>query len=256
LISKFGFRLLATFASTTILASLAFIGGPSAPAQTGPKMKSTQSIWANTDVSLGTFGQLTPTRISTRTSNFQLAGMELQTVEQKTQGTSLSAGVLGTFHQSFRPWLGYNVNLGYSRFGENYSDGFVSNPPLTGASPNSSFYHASIGTNMYELTGAYVVEGPKAKRLSTFGQLGGGALFFLPTKDPSPTSMQIRPAMVFGGGINYKFSSHLALRAEYRGEFYKNPDFKQQELKFTVTNAPTVSIVYAFGSRGHSAKRP
>lgn len=187
------------------------------------------------------------------TSSFQVTGIEQQTIEQQTEGTSLSAGVLGTFHQSFRPWLGYNVNLGYSRFSENYSDGVGYNPTDTGAYPNGSFYHASIRTNMYELTGAYVVEGPRAKRLSTFGQLGGGALFFLPTKDPSPASVQIRPAMVFGGGINYKLSSHLALRAEYRGEFYKSPDFKQQELKFfTVTSAPTISIVYAFGSRRHS----
>ena len=46
-----------------------------------------------------------------------------QSIFQKTQGTSASAGVLATFHQQFKPWLGYNVNAGNSRFTENYTTG-------------------------------------------------------------------------------------------------------------------------------------
>ncbi|HEY1743478.1 MAG TPA: hypothetical protein VGG18_09960, partial [Granulicella sp.] len=178
-------------------------------------------------------------------------------------GTSPSAGVLGTFHQSLRPWLGYNVNMGYSRFSENYSQGSaylpttnqggqVPPPPLQN-NPSSNFSQGSIGTNMYELTVAYAVQGPKTKRFSTFAQLGGGGLYFLPTQDPSPYAEQVRATMVFGVGMNYKLSEHFALRAEYRGLFYKNPDFKNPDAPipisklFTVTNEPTLSVVYTFG---------
>jgi opacity protein-like surface antigen len=106
---------------------------------------------------------------------------------------------------------------------------------------------------MYELTVAYAVQGPKTKRFSTFAQLGGGGLYFLPTQDPSPYAEQVRATMVFGVGMNYKLSEHFALRAEYRGLFYKNPDFKNPDAPipisklFTVTNEPTLSVVYTFG---------
>lgn len=205
----------------------------------------------STDLSLGAFGQLTPTRMPTTNSSSFVGDYRTQT----TQGTSLSAGVLGTFHQSFKSWLGYNVNLGYSRFSENYSLGhvFIANPTSYGI-PGSNFSQGSIGTNMYEVTIAYAVEGPKTKRFATFAQLGGGGLWFLPTQSPSPYYEQVRAAMVFGTGINYKLTEHLGVRAEYRGLFYKSPDFAYYSGNalpiskfFTVTSEPTVSIVYHFG---------
>jgi opacity protein-like surface antigen len=112
---------------------------------------------------------------------------------------------------------------------------------------------------MYELTAAYALQGPKNNRFNTFAQLGGGTLAFLPTQDPSPYAVQFRAAMVFGAGINYKLSEHLGLRGEYRGLFYKNPDFKNNgpfptTKVFTVTNEPTVSIVYTFGARTRTTK--
>ena len=122
------------------------------------------------NVSLGVFGQLTPARtpIDKTTDPYGTV------YTQSTQGTSASAGVLGTFHQSFGRWLGYSVNLGYSRLAENNSQGTAyipnpkDNPPER---PYSYFAQGSIGTNMYELTGAYVVEGPRTKRGDMFVQL-------------------------------------------------------------------------------------
>jgi opacity protein-like surface antigen len=212
------------------------------------KGKSSSAI----DVSLGIFGQLTPTRTPTEITPFR-NGIAY---DQTTQGTSISAGFLGTFHQSFRPWLGYNVNFGYSRFSEKYSQGMYFPNPTAPTNPISSFSYGAIGTNMYELTGASVVQGPKAKRIDTFAQLGGGILTFLPTQDPSPYAVQSRPTMVFGAGLNYKLSKQWGLRAEYRGLFLKNPDFHGEGSSsvpisklFTVTNEPTISIVYRFGGK-------
>jgi opacity protein-like surface antigen len=60
--------------------------------------------------------------------------------------------------------------------------------------------------------------------------------------------------MIFGAGLNYKITPHLAVRVEYRGFFYKKPDFAYYSGNavpisklFTVTNEPAVSLVYTFG---------
>jgi len=233
-------------------------------AQDADRKKTQKSFVPEMDVSLGILGQLTDARTPT-TSVVQTPGSDLHDIftTQTNQGTSPSAGVLGTFHQSFKPWLGYNVNVGYTRFSENYSYGsaFV---PEKGSKfpPFDTFSRGSIGTNMYELTIAETFVGPSSKRFNTFGQFGGGGLFFLPTDSASPASYQTRPAMIFGVGANFKLSNRLDLRAEYRGLFYKSPDFNLPPYDgynfpmtrlFTVTNSPAVSLVYRFG---RTAKRP
>jgi hypothetical protein len=61
--------------------------------------------------------------------------------------------------------------------------------------------------------------------------------------------------MVFGVGMSYRLTEHLGLRAEYRGLFYKSPDFAPMRNEvpvtrlFTVTNEPVVSLSYTFGGR-------
>jgi hypothetical protein len=214
------------------------------------KGKSSSAI----DVSLGMFGQLTPARTPTEITPFR----DGLAYDQTVQGTSSSAGVLVTIHQSFRPWLGYNVNFGYSRFSEQYSQGMYFPNPSTPTNPISSFTYGAIGENMYELTGASVVQGPRAKRFETFFQLGGGALSFLPTQNPSPYWVVFRPVMVFGTGMNYNFVKNWGVRAEYRGLFYKSPSFDGLRgadsdvptvKLYNITNEPTISLVYRFGGK-------
>jgi opacity protein-like surface antigen len=256
-LSRFGssFPSLQAFALASGLLAATVI--QSAPAQTVSSPTTKKNSTPAIDFSLGVFGQLTPTRLPTTTTSRSVGIDAMQT----TQGTSPSAGVLGTFHQSFKPWLGYNVNLGYSRFSENYSRGeaFVPNKGTT-ASPFSEFSQGSIDTNLYETTVAYAVRGPKIARLSTFAQIGGGGVWFLPTQNPSAYREQVRLTMVFGGGFNYKLSDHFGVRAEYRGLFYKSPDFRNPNAPipisklFTATSEPTVSIVYSFGGEGNKKK--
>lgn len=224
-----------------------------AAAQTADSPNGQKKSLTSTDLSIGISGQLTPSRTPTTTLS-ESAGVQST---ETTQGTSPSAGVLGTFHQSYGPWLGYNVNLGYTRFTENYSLGHAFVPNSSTNFPAfSDFARGSIGTNMYEVSVAYAIQGPRARRFNTFAQFGGGGLFFLPTENHSPYANQIRPTMLFGVGINYKLTPRLAIRGEYRGLFYKNPDFAYYSGNaipisklFTVTNEPTVSIVYTFGGR-------
>lgn len=253
--SRFQWLTVAALLATTLGAYAQQAEKASAQAQKGKS----SSV---TDVSLGVFGQLTPSRTRTNiNAEYPVPADDYGAViTQWTEGASASAGALGTFHQSFGRWLGYSVNFGYSRFTESYSQGMAfipnpkDNPPQQ---PTSNFAQGSIGTNMYELTGAYVVEGPRAKRIDTFTQLGGGILSFLPTQSPSAFAVQFRPTLLFGEGMNYKLSEHWALRVEYRGLFLMSPDFHGEyggspvpvSESLTVTNEPTISLVYRLGGK-------
>ena len=226
-IPHFPGALLHWIAAATLLAATAFAfaqqaSGVSEHAQPG-------KLISGIDFSLGAFGQLTPARTPTAVS-YDAGTLTVQSI----QGTSSSAGILGAIHQSFKPWLGYGVNFGYSRFSEEYSQGiyFVPDPNLFPTEkPTSSFSRGSIGTSMYELTGSYLIQGLRAGHIEWFSQLGGGVLSFLPTKNPSVLSVQFRPTMVFGTGMNYKVSKHWALRAEIEVCSIRTPISMEQMTK-------------------------
>ena len=213
-----------------------------------PKPPKDENFTPGTDVSLGLLGQMTFARNPTTFNVYP----EWTVAHQQSQAASPSAGALFTFHGAMKPYLGYNVNFSYTRFtqidseGSGYVPGQGTNPPLAGG----SFSAGSLDTRMNELTLAYAFCGPRSKRFRTFGQIGGGGLFFNPI-DASFAHQQTRPAMVFGIGGEYDVSRHFSVRAEYRGLFYKMPDFgidngfPKQRL-FTVTNTPAISLVYRF----------
>lgn len=199
-----------------------------------------------TNVSLGLLGQTTFARNPT---NFAVSP-EWTVVSQQSQSQSPSAGALVTLHGAVKPYLGYNVNFSYTRFTQTNSEGsgYVpgqGNPPGSGG---GSFNSGAIDTHMYELTAAYSLYGPRAKKFRTFGQIGGGELFFEPI-NASFAHQQRRASMVFGVGGEYDVSPHFSVRAEYRGLLYKMPDFGissglPAHRLFTVTNTPAISLVY------------
>jgi hypothetical protein len=192
------------------------------------------------DLSLGVFAQLTGTRTTTTTIG--------PSYQQNTAGATPSAGFLAVFHQQFRGWAGYDVNAGYSRTVYNYT-------AAAATGTVSSFTHAAVGTNMYELSVAYVAKAPASTHhLQTFAQGGGGVLAFLPTEKLFPGAVNFRAAALFGAGADYRLSDHLGLRVEYRGLFFKTPDFVHYSSAyptsklFTVSSQPVVSLIYRFGS--------
>ncbi len=192
------------------------------------------------DISLGVFAQLTSTRTTLHTVG--------PVYQQDTAGATPSAGFLGVFHQQFRGWAGYDINAGYSRTAYNYSAASL-------FATGSSFSKDAVGTNMYELSVAYVAKAPaSSRRLQAFVQGGGGVLAFLPTQKLFPGAVNFRAAALFGAGGDYRISDHLGLRMEYRGLFFKTPDFVQYTTAtptsklFTVSSQPVVSLIYRFGS--------
>jgi hypothetical protein len=102
-----------------------------------------------------------------------------------------------------------------------------------------------------EYSGAYVFSFHQSKKIEPFVFAGGAGLVFYPgysfntidgVQTYLPTSQQTKPAFLYGGGVDYRIFSrvpfirrfpvvdHLALRLQYRGLFYKAPDFKVQNL--------------------------
>ncbi|QMV18750.1 hypothetical protein GOB94_08685 [Granulicella sp. 5B5] len=193
-----------------------------------------------TSLSLGVFPQLTATRITAPSNGVS------------TESLTPSAGVLGTFRQSFKPWLGYAVNMGYTRASEHYTDNAG-----TGSAGTAS--NVSIPANVYEFSASYVTEKHITPRLTAFADVGGGMIVFLPVHRgadainfvPSRAYVPFtnyRPAGVAGVGFDYRLNRHLGMRAEYRGQLYKYADYGNAlPRNYTVTSEPTLSLTYNFG---------
>lgn len=230
-----------------------------AQAQT-PQTKA--AVHRSIDISAGILGQLTETRSPTDTETS--FGSSVTT--QKLQSSSPSAGVLATVHQNIFPRVGYNVNFGWTRLQQNYATTqqfiYATQNSMTVTSTTTS--QLGVKSDVYELSVAPVLEGPSSRKLRTFAQVGGGGLFFVPgavsgspgalPRGPFRPNQQTRPALVFGAGVEYKISPRLSVRAEYRGLFYKGPDFAYDsrapiQRLFTVTSQPAVSMVYRFGQK-------
>ncbi len=217
-------------------------------AQTSKRPKA-ENFAPGADIALGLVGQMTFARTPTTSTVISYQ----TTLTQTVQSQSPSAGTLLTLHDAIRPYLGYNVNFGYTRFTQ--TDSFASESTTTPGNPQpppgSNYLKlGSINTNMYELTLSYAIYGPRTKRFRTLGEFGGGGLFFEPV-NTSFAKEQTRPAMLFGVGAEYDISRRLSVRAEYRGLFYKMPDFAiggsfPQHRLFTITNTPAISLVCHF----------
>ena len=154
-----------------------------------------------------------------------------------------SGGFLGTLRWRFT--AKHSIETNYAR----------TNDSQIYTTPNTF----RIQSNVTEWTGAYVFSPMETKKFEPFVFGGAGILTFDPFNTfvntfqvAVPSTKQTKLAVLYGGGVDYKaFSSvpvlrkfavapHLALRIQYRGLFYKVPDFNNPNL-FT-------------GSRGHLAE--
>jgi opacity protein-like surface antigen len=231
---------------------------PDAPGSTpkdgGPRQAAKAKTYNVSEFSLGV--GVTAQLTATRTSNPFTNG-------QNIVGTTPSAGVLVTFQQQIRPLLGYDLNFGFTKLTENYQQDIGVLNPSTGV-VDGNFSRGSIPANVFEISGAYTVKRPQyGSRFQPFAEAGGGVLIFSPTISsfsnggrPEQIQTTYRPAFLFGGGVDYRLNANLRLRAEYRGLFYKYPDFAAWTTFipvskfFTVTSEPTISLQYHFGKHG------
>jgi opacity protein-like surface antigen len=152
-----------------------------------------------------------------------------------------NVGFLGTARFHFAKRTSLEVNWGHGDDSQKYV---------------TSALQYRIPTIISEFSGAFVFTPMETKRFKPFLLLGGGALVFNPNNTligGNPQSLegtrQTRPAVLYGGGVDYHLISILALRLQYRGLFYSPPDFGLQGL-FTGGQGhlaePSVGLVVRF----------
>lgn len=144
-----------------------------------------------------------------------------------------SGGVLGSYRYFFNAHNGVEVNYGYSLSTQN----FLSS---NGALGVKSYSH--------EASAAYVFRFP-LKGFTPFVTAGAGGLVFDP-KDLQGVDYQARAAFVYGGGADFNLSSHVFVRAEYRGLVYNSPTWDLTGLngtdRITHRAEPSVGFGYRF----------
>jgi opacity protein-like surface antigen len=151
-----------------------------------------------------------------------------------SDSTSKSGGGAASFRHSYHWWLGYEASYQYSRFTEFYS--------------GQAF---GIQHNMHEFGGSYYVHGATALGIQPFAIAGVSAVVFSPTLNGGQNvSWQARPGVNFGAGLNYPLvTSHFGVRLEYRGVYYKTPDFGMPQFTtntYRVTSEPMAGIYIKF----------
>ncbi len=167
------------------------------------------------------------------------------------QSATIGANYFGTFRFRFKPKSKNSLifNYGYMKNSQIYQTNFD--------------YH-QLDT-IHEYTGAYVRNFYERGKFQPFFLVGAGALGFYPRSTwvffanlqpnniPNRQQINVNPqsqteaALLYGGGVDYKLPWKFALRLQYRGLYYNNPNFKVNTL-----NGGAISFVA--GNRGHMAE--
>jgi len=150
-----------------------------------------------------------------------------------TDSPTNSVAEIGTVRYHLTKLHAFEVNLGHTRNSQLFSV-----PPDT----------YRVITGIAEFTGAYVFTPFAGPKWQPFLLAGGGALSFSPgntyidqVQNSFGTQSQTRLAFVYGAGTDYMFWKALAVRVQYRGLIYRNPDFAVPSLFYT-------------GAKGHMAE--
>ncbi|GGH03272.1 outer membrane beta-barrel protein [Silvibacterium dinghuense] len=152
-----------------------------------------------------------------------------------TDRPTRSAGAQGAFRKSYHWWLGWEASYGYTRFAEYY----------TGQS--YSYQH-----NMHEFGGSYLVQAPiGVLGFKPFALAGVSAVVFSPSLNGGQNvSWQGRTGVNFAGGIDKALlTDHFGIRVQYRGVFYKTPDFNETALTTgtsRLTSEPMAGVFLKF----------
>ena len=165
------------------------------------------------------------------------AGVFSKTTESASGGITdtptKSVAVLGSIRYHFAKHHAFEINLGRTRNSQIFSV-----PPDT--------YRVTTGIG--EFTGAYVFTPMQGQRFQPFLLAGGGALRFGVGNTYIDTFQQnlgansrTAVALLYGVGTDYHLWKFLAVRLQYRGLIYRNPDYGVPTRFFT-------------GARGHMAE--
>jgi hypothetical protein len=154
--------------------------------------------------------------------------------------TTESGGALISFRQPWRPWAGYEVNVGYTKFYESYNKNVV-----------------KVESNVTDFSVSYLLQSPAYDGVQAYLALGGGIIVFSPiagtiTNVNQPgTSLpsQLLPEFTFNLGLNYSLFKRVGVQGGLRGLKYKTPDFHQFAIDtktLRTTLEPNIGVYYRF----------
>jgi opacity protein-like surface antigen len=174
------------------------------------------------------------------------AGVFSKTTESASGGINdsptTSVAFIGTARYHLAKHHAVEINLGHTRNSQIFSV-----PPDT----------YRVKTGITELSAAYVFTPLQGRRFQPFLLAGGGALRFGIGNTYIDTLQQnlgansrTAIAFLYGAGMDYHLWKFLALRLQYRGLIYRNPDFGVPSRFFTGTRGhmaePAVGLVVKF----------
>jgi opacity protein-like surface antigen len=113
-----------------------------------------------------------------------------------------------------------------------------------------------VQSTVSEFSAAYVFNPIQIGKFEPFLMAGAGSLSFNPGDTfidtfqvPIASVKQKELMYLYGGGVDYRVLPHVAVRLQYRGLVYKEPNFKNPTLFTGVLGhmaEPTIGIVFRF----------
>jgi hypothetical protein len=155
--------------------------------------------------------------------------------------TTESGGGMVSFRRPWRPWAGYEVNVGYTKFFESYNKNTV-----------------KVENNVTDVSFSYLFQSPSVYGVQPYFSLGGGIIVFSPisgtltdVNSPATKSLpsQLLPEFAANFGLNYPIFSRLGVRGGMRVLEYKTPDFHQFSIDtktLRTTLEPNLGVYYRF----------
>ena len=223
------------FRTGLMLAALLGVGSAGARAQATPETALDRQL-QKVDLAVSGVGEFTKSVTGTN-----YAGITF------TQKPSTTLGALVTVRYTAKPLLGFELNYGYARYTEDFTN---YHPPAPTASGN--YLQGGAQTKAAEYSFGYVAHGPTLLGYRSFGSAGVGSLVFTPTPyGGQELPQQVRALYYYDVGLegNVLGSKHFGLRAQFRQKFFTAPDFGQNYLqirKSTFTTEPGIGFFLRF----------
>src|SRR3984885_5077092 len=157
------------------------------------------------------------------------------------EDTTESGGVLVSFRQPYRPWLGYEADLSYTKFYEAYNKGIV-----------------KVESNVTDFSFSYLLQSPVIYEVQPYLTLGGGIIVFSPISGtltnlnqtvPKSLPSQLLPEFTYSLGFKFPVFNRVGVNFGLRGLKYKTPDFHQVSIDthtLRTTLQPNFGVNYRF----------
>jgi hypothetical protein len=165
------------------------------------------------------------------------------------QDTTWSAGGVASLQMHPLPWIGLQVNYGYTRYQERFQYAYLSTPGIS-----SGVHLAQVPVDQHEATAGYLLH-PRFLKLQPYVAVGGGAIDFNPrggvtASSPTSGTYQWRGAGYLETGFDLPTGSkHIGFRISGRSLYYRAPNFDTPGIStrsWRVTSEPAISAVYKF----------